>query len=106
MEHHFVVKFNAETRTWSWDTDTEDAVFNEGTIYINETWLRSGNIIESHPHIYQLDEICSKVLVNALDIMNMTLKETELFKSVPPIENKIKYHIGGKPQVTEMDGVS
>jgi hypothetical protein len=98
MEHHFVVKFNMETRTWSWDVDTENAVFKDGTILLlGKHWVRSGNIMESQPHIYQLDEICSKVLVNALDIMNTTLKETELFKPIPPMEKK---------SVTEMDGVS
>lgn len=97
MEHHFVVKFNMETKSWSWDVDTENAVFTEGTIFLGGQWVRSGNIIESHPHIYQLDEICSRVLVNALDIMNVSLKETELFKPIPPMDKK---------SVIEMDGVS
>lgn len=96
MEHHFVVKFNAETRTWSWDVDTENEVFKSGTIrLLGEHWFRSGNIIESHPHLYQLDEICSKVLVNALNLINDTLKEGEYFK---PLTDKAS--------VIEMDGVS
>jgi hypothetical protein len=98
MEHHFVVKFNMETKTWSWDVDTENEMFKDGTILLfNKHWLRSGIAKESHPHIYQLDEVCSKVLVNALNIMNMSLKETELFKPIPPMDKK---------SVTEMDGVS
>jgi len=98
MEHHFVVKFNMETRTWSWDVDTENEMFKSGTIRVlGKHWLRSGNIIESSPHIYHLDETCSKVLVNALNIMNMSLKETELLKPIPPMDKK---------SVTEMDGVS
>jgi len=97
MEHHFVVKFSAETRTWSWDVDTENAVFTEGTILLGEQWVRSGNIIESHPHIYGLDEVCSRVLTHALGIMNDTIKENELFKPIPPMDKKY---------VTEMDGVS
>ena len=97
MEHHFVVKFNAETREWSWDVDTENAVFTEGTILLGEHWVRSGNIMESHPHIYGLDEVCSKVLTHALGIMNDTIKENELFKPIPPMDKK---------SVTEMDGVS
>jgi hypothetical protein len=98
MEHHFVVKFNAETRTWSWDVDTENAVFDSGTILLlGKHWVRSGNIMESHPHIYQLDEICSKVLVNALTLINETLKEGEYFKPIPLMD---------KQSVTEMDGVS
>jgi hypothetical protein len=98
MEHHFVVKFNAETRTWSWDVETENAVFTEGTILLlGKHWVRSGNIMESHPHIYGLDEVCSKVLTHALGIMNDTIKEGELFKPIPPMDKK---------SVTEMDGVS
>ena len=98
MEHHFVVKFNMETKSWSWDVDTENEMFKDGTILLlGKHWLRSGIAKESHPHIYQLDEICSKVLVNALDIMNMSLKETELFKPIPPMDKK---------SVIEMDGVS
>ena len=97
MEHHFVVKFNMETKSWSWDVDTENAVFNEGTILLGEQWVRSGNIMESHPHIYGLDEVCSKVLTHALGIMNDTIKENELFKPIPPMDKK---------SVIEMDGVS
>jgi hypothetical protein len=97
MEHHFVVKFNAETREWSWDVDTENAVFDEGTIFLGGQWVRSGNIMESHPHVYGLDEVCSKVLTHALGIMNTTIKEGELFKPIPPMDKK---------SVIEMDGVS
>jgi hypothetical protein len=98
MEHHFVVKFNAETRTWSWDVDTENEMFKNGTILLfGKHWLRSGIAKESHPHLYQLDEICSKVLVNALNLINDTLKEGEYFKPIPPMDKK---------SVIEMDGVS
>ena len=97
MEHHFVVKFNAETREWSWDVDTENAEFTEGTILLGGQWVRSGNIMESHPHVYGLDEVCSKVLTHALGIMNDTIKEGELFKPIPPMDKK---------SIIEMDGVS
>jgi hypothetical protein len=53
--------------------------------------------MESHPHIYGLDEVCSKVLTHALGIMNDTIKEGELFKPIPPMDKK---------SITEMDGVS
>ena len=98
MEHHFVVKFNAETREWSWDVDTENEMFKDGTILLlGKHWLRSGIAKESHPHIYGLDEVCSKVLTHALNIMNSTIKEGELFKPIPPMDKK---------SVSEMDGVS
>jgi hypothetical protein len=73
-------------------------VFTEGTILLlGKHWVRSGNIMESHPHIYGLDEVCSKVLTHALGIMNDTIKEGELFKPIPPMDKK---------SVIEMDGVS
>ena len=97
MEHHFVVKFNAETRTWSWDTDTESDVFDYGTILVGDEWVRSGDITESHPHIYGLDKLCSKVLSHALDIMNISIKEADIMHPNPILEKKA---------VTEMDGVS
>ena len=31
-QHHFVIKFDEETKLWSWDTDAEE-VFHDGTIY-------------------------------------------------------------------------
>lgn len=36
-EHHFVVKFSEATGTWSWDTDVEEARFDEGTIFNYDT---------------------------------------------------------------------
>jgi hypothetical protein len=35
-QHHFVIKFDEETKAWSWDTDAEEA-FQDGTIYDTET---------------------------------------------------------------------
>lgn len=32
-EHIFVVSFNEESGEWKWDTDVEEARFEEGTIY-------------------------------------------------------------------------
>ena len=42
-EHHFVVKFDEGTGVWSWDTDVEEARFEDGTIYNSDTdkWLSS-----------------------------------------------------------------
>lgn len=94
-QHHFVVKFDIETRKWSWDTDTESAVFNDGTILLGDEWVKSGNIIDTHPNVYNLDEVCSTVLASALDIMNTSLKR-----------NETEHLFFDKKQVTEMDGVS
>jgi hypothetical protein len=32
-EHHYIIKFDDETGTWSHDTDTEEAKFPDGTIW-------------------------------------------------------------------------
>jgi hypothetical protein len=36
-EHYFVVKFDEQTGTWSWDTDIEESRFGDGTIYNSDT---------------------------------------------------------------------
>lgn len=36
-EHHFVVTFNEQTGEWKWDTDVEEARFDEGTIFNYDT---------------------------------------------------------------------
>jgi hypothetical protein len=36
-EHHFVIKFSESTNSWSWDTDVEEARFDEGTIFNYDT---------------------------------------------------------------------
>ena len=40
-EYHFVIKFDEGTGIWSWDTDVEEARFDDGTIYNSDTdkWL-------------------------------------------------------------------
>lgn len=93
-EHHFVVKFDTDTRTWSWDTETESAVFNDGTIYLDGDWVHSGDVMEKYPNVYDLDEVCSTVLSSALELMNQSLSRHNV---IPQLEKKI---------VTEMDGVS
>ena len=36
-EHHFVVTFSEKTGEWKWDTDVEEARFEEGTIFNYDT---------------------------------------------------------------------
>ena len=36
-QHHFVIAYDTETKTWFWDTDTEEARFDDGTIYDTAT---------------------------------------------------------------------
>ena len=39
-QHHFVIAYDTETKTWFWDTDTEEARFDDGTIYdtVEDKW--------------------------------------------------------------------
>lgn len=39
-QHHFVIAYDTETKTWYWDTDTEEARFDDGTIYdtVKDKW--------------------------------------------------------------------
>jgi hypothetical protein len=39
-QHHFVIAYDTETKTWYWDTDQEEARFVDGTIYdkLAESW--------------------------------------------------------------------
>ena len=32
-EYHFIVKFDSKTTEWSWDVDTEQTKFDDGTIW-------------------------------------------------------------------------
>jgi hypothetical protein len=36
-QHHFVVSFDESTGKWTWDTDAEEARFEDGTIYNQDT---------------------------------------------------------------------
>jgi hypothetical protein len=92
-EHHFVVKFDSVKKNWSWDIDTEVSAFPEGTIYLNNKWERSGNIMDTDEKTYNLDELASGVLSSAIKLMNTMYQDFDK----PVVENKI---------VKEMDGVS
>jgi len=38
--HHFIVMFDSETKTWEWDAETESARFPDGTIWdeVKQEW--------------------------------------------------------------------
>lgn len=42
-EHHYIIKFDDETKEWSQDTDSEEARFPDGTIWDErkQEWLYS-----------------------------------------------------------------
>jgi hypothetical protein len=90
-EHHFVITFDSVKKKWSWNVDTETSAFPEGTIYLNNKWVRSGTL-DQDGETYNLDELASDVLGSVIQLMN-TMYENEK----PVLQDKV---------VSEMDGVS
>ena len=92
-KHHFIITFDTDTKRWAWDTETESAVFTEGTIYVDDMWVHSGNIIETDEVTYGIDEQGSEVLGHMLRLVNV------MFDNDPVT-------LTDKAVVSEMDGVS
>ena len=69
-EHHFVVSFNEESGEWKWDTDVEEARFEEGTIYnIDSNEWSSGYLGDGE---YEpAEEGLVEQLKHALYVMNL-----------------------------------
>ena len=36
LQHHYIVRFDDDTKTWLWDIETEELVFPDGTVYDTE----------------------------------------------------------------------
>lgn len=68
--HHFVVSFNEETGAWSWDTDTEEARFDEGTIFNYDTNEWSSGYLGDGEYEPAEEELTDQ-LKHALGIMNL-----------------------------------
>lgn len=69
-EHYFVVRYDPASG-WQWDTDTESARFDEGTIWVDGQWVRSGKIYGTAQHkLYDIDEQASEALGKCMQIMN------------------------------------
>lgn len=67
--HHFIVMFNDETQRWEWDTETEDALFGEGTLYAfdQDEWLYKDQTTKEAQE--QNDKLAEK-LIKQLDAWN------------------------------------
>lgn len=67
-QHHFVISFDETTKAWKWDTDVEEARFDEGTIFEDDQW-HSGYLGdgEYEPN----EEILVEQLKRALWTMNL-----------------------------------
>ena len=67
-QHYFVVSFDETTKAWKWDTDVEEARFDEGTIFENDQWhsayLGDGEYEPAE------DELIGQ-LKHAINIMNL-----------------------------------
>lgn len=69
-QHHFVISFDEATGWWSWDTDSEEARFGDGTIYTEATNEWSSGYLgdgEYEPN----EEILVEQLKRALWTMNL-----------------------------------
>jgi hypothetical protein len=69
-EHHFVVSFNEETGEWKWDTDVEEARFEEGTIYNIDSNEWSSGYLGDGEYDPAEEELVEQ-LKHALYVMNL-----------------------------------
>ena len=68
-QHHFIIMYDTETKTWEWDTDTEEAVFtNGGAIFLPDEreWANSSHTEE----INEMDNELSTQLGKAIALLN------------------------------------
>jgi hypothetical protein len=69
-EHHFVVKFDEKAGTWSWDTDVEEARFDNETIYNSDTNEWSSGYLGDGEYDPAEDGLIEQ-LKHALYVMNL-----------------------------------
>ena len=69
-QHHFVVVFDEQTKAWSWDTGTEEARFEDGTIYNTATDEWSGGYLGDGEY-EPAEEMLIEQLKRALWTMNL-----------------------------------
>lgn len=73
--YHYAIVFDEETNRWSIDIDTEERVFNEGSIYNTETrdweygYAGDGNFIGREQ---ELTELISQFLDNQNELLLKT----------------------------------
>jgi hypothetical protein len=69
-QHHFVISFDEATGAWSWNTDSEEAHFEDGTIYTEATNEWSSGYLGDG--VYEPnEEILVDQLKRAVKIMNL-----------------------------------
>lgn len=68
IEHHFILKFSNENG-WEWDTETEEALYLNGTVWNSETkewfngYLGEGEYLDN-------DDTIGETLGKAIQLMN------------------------------------
>ena len=68
--HHFVVSFNEGTGKWQWDTDAEEARFDEGTIFNYDTNEWSSGYLGDGEYEPAEENLIDQ-LTHAMGIMNI-----------------------------------
>ena len=61
MQHHYVIMFDDVTNEWTHDTDTEEDVFDDGTVYDTKTKKWTSPYIGDGVFIDNEEELCVKV---------------------------------------------
>ena len=74
--YHYAIMFDEETNRWNIDIDTEEQVFNEGSIYNTETREWEYGYAGDGEFIGREEEI-TEALSNFLDKQNELLLKTE-----------------------------
>jgi hypothetical protein len=75
-KHHFIVTYDAKTKQWSHDTETEEVRFPDGTIWdeVKQEWYQ-GYIGDGGYD--PVDEVISDYFPHAVDALNMLNGLTE-----------------------------
>ena len=69
-DHHFIVSFNEGTGKWQWNTDVEEARFEEGTIFNYDTNKWSSGYLGDGEY-EPAEDMLIEQLKHALGIMNI-----------------------------------
>lgn len=68
-EHHYIIKFDDVTKTWSQDTDSEEVRFVDGTIYDNaeQAWFSP---YQGDGEFYRNADVIDEMLSDVIEEMN------------------------------------
>ena len=81
-KHHFIVTYDAKTKEWSWDSDTEQVKFPDGTIWdeTKQEWYRGYMGDGGYDPV---DEKITEYFPHAIDALNMLQKLSDGKDAVP-----------------------